>query len=409
MFIEVSDNLKKLSKFFPENLYVVGGYVRNCILHLEGSDVDICSSVDAQEVLKRLEGSEFSVKVKNIRLGAILITAGDESFEYTAFRKEIYPENDGTHCPSKVEFTNSLEEDAKRRDFTINAIYYNINKDECVDHFHGIVDTSSKIIRQISEDVLKNDGERILRMVRIAGELGFKIDKQTLNSAKKYVLNLKDIQGTRKYLEIEKILYCENRYGIKKTSYKKALSLLNQLGVWQGFSLENKCVKYKMVFKCKGRFLGLLIDIIDTEKPECLEVFVSKLLKEQFGITGNAYKNIFDYLAGYYSALDGVENKEYFLKHFENWAYIYPLLGCKSKHIQSKYNFFYQYIIEHNLTIKLDDLAIDESDIQSNFPEIDKRNFQRILKNLLSKVFDGKIKNDKQILLDEIKKNLVNF
>ena len=409
MFIEVSGNLKKLSKFFPENLYVVGGYVRNRILHLEGSDVDICSSVDAQEVLSRLQGSEFSVKIKNIRLGALVITIGQESFEYTAFRKEVYPENDGTHCPSKVEFTDSLEDDAKRRDFTINAIYYNINKDECIDHFHGIVDTSAKIIRQINADVLKNDGERILRMVRIAGELGFKIDKQTFASAKKYVQNLKDIQGTRKYLEIEKILNCEKRYNLKNASYKKALSLLNKLGIWESFSLSNKNLKYKMVFKCKDRFLGLLIDIIDSEKPECLEVFVEKLLKEQFGITGNAYKNIFDYLSGYYSALDGVENKEYFFQHFENWAYIYPLLGCKSKHTQSKYNFFYQYIIEHNLTIKLDDLAIDETDIQTSFSEIDKRSFQRILKNLLSKVFDGKIKNEKQILLDEIKKNLIHF
>ncbi len=409
MFIEVSDNLKKLSKFFPENLYVVGGYVRNRILHLDGGDVDICSSVDAQEVLTRLAGSEFSVKIKNIKFGSLVITIGDESFEYTAFRKESYPENDGTHCPNKIEFTQNLQEDAARRDFTVNAIYYNINKDECVDLFHGIVDTSSKIIRQINENVLKNDGERILRMVRIAGELGFKIDKQTLKSAKTYVANLKDIQGARKYLEIEKILYCEKRYGLKNASYKKALALLNKLGVWQSFSLERENIKYKMVFKCKDRFLGLLIDIIDSVKPECLEVFVLKLLKEQFGLSTNSAKDIFDYLSGYYSALDGVENKEYFLQHFENWENIYPLLGCKSKHIQSKYNFFYQYIIEHNLTIKLGDLAIEEDDIEKNFPQIDKRNFQRILKNLLSKVFDGAIKNEKQILLGEIEKNLINF
>ena len=69
MFIEVSKNLIDLSKFFPENLYVVGGYVRNKLLKISSGDVDLASSVDIEEVSKRLEGSEFSVKVKNIRTG----------------------------------------------------------------------------------------------------------------------------------------------------------------------------------------------------------------------------------------------------------------------------------------------------------------------------------------------------
>ena len=410
MFIEISSNLKKLSKFFPENLYVVGGYVRNKLLKISGGDVDITSCVDIDEVSKRLAGSDFLVKVKNLKFGSLQISINDETYEYTAFRKEVYKKN-GSHCPVKVESTNKIEEDAVRRDFTVNSIYYNINKDECVDLYHGIIDTNQRLLRCNIDpnEILKNDGERILRMVRFAGELGFKIEKQTKKAAIKYASNLSSIHGERKYNEIEKILYCDKRYNQKKTNLKKALNLLNELGTWQFFGLKTKKIRYKMVYKTEDRVLGLLIDIIDNEKPECLQSFVEDFLKVQFGFNSSLTNKVFTYLAGYYDALSGVNNKEYFFKYFEDWAYIYSLLGNKSKHIQNKYNFFYRYIIEHELVIKVGDLKISEDDIKNNFENIDKRNYNKILNNLLDKVFDGKLPNQKEDLLNEIEKNLKNF
>lgn len=410
MFIEISSNLKKLSKFFPENLYIVGGYVRNKLLGVPSGDVDLASSVDVDEVVKRLSGSEFSVKVKNLKFGSILISVKDENYEYTAFRKEVYKE-DGGHYPIKVESTNRLEEDAVRRDFSINSIYYNINKDECVDLYHGVIDTKQRLIRCniAPNEILKNDGERILRMVRLAGELDLKIEKETMKSAKEFAGNIAAIPGSRKYVEIEKILFCDQRYGKGKKSLKSALSLLNELGAWQFFGLKNKKVKYKMSLKTEDRLLGLLIDIVDTEMPECLQVFLDEFLKEQFGFNSQYTKKIFTYLSGYYDALYGMGNKEFFFKYFEDWAYIYSLLRSKSKHTQNKYNFFYQYIIEHELVIKTSDLKINEDDIKENFENIDKRNYNRILNNLLSKVFDGKLANEKDVLLKEIEKNLKNF
>ncbi len=347
MFIEVSPNLKKLSKFFPEHLFVVGGFVRNRLMGLQGGDVDICSCVDADEVARRLAGSEFDVKVKNLRLGSLLISVGEESFEYTAFRKEEYSQG-GSHVPVKITRTDKIEEDAQRRDFTINAIYYNINRDECVDLLHGILDLTDKTIRAIgdAERLFESDGERILRMVRFAGELGFKIEKKTYQSAQKFVKNVGDLQGTRKLLELERILECDKKYGIKGASLKTALKLLNNLGIWEFFGLK-KTLRYKNVFRAKERFFGLLLDIVDDMNPECLEAFLEKFLREQFGLSGAVERKIFVNLAGVYDALACMENKEYFDKYFENWPEIAPLLACKSKHLRQKYNFFYQYIIEH--------------------------------------------------------------
>jgi len=408
MFIDVSLNLKKLASFFPEGLFVVGGYVRNQLLKIDTGDVDLASSVDIEEVSKRLEGSDYTVKVKNLKTGSLLISRDGEKYEYTAFRKDVYSEN-GSHAPTRIERTTSIRDDAERRDFTINSIYYNINSDEIVDYYHGIIDLNDRIIRcNINpEEVLKYDGERILRMVRIAGELDFKIDKLTFVAAKNNVTNLLELSGARKFTELERILYCDKRYNLNKGSLKNALALLNSLGIWTELGLKKNKVKYKYVYRVEDRFLGLLIDIVNTQKPDCLQDFVEKLLKEQFALNEALVQKLFVYLAGFYDALARMSNKEFFIKYFEDWANISPLVGACSKGLQTKYTFFYQYIIEHGLAIQISDLKIDVTDIKRNFPKIDKRLYSRILTILLSKVFDGKVENEKVALLKEIE-NTVN-
>lgn len=410
MFIPVSNDLLKLAKLFPEDLYVVGGYVRNCLLKIESSDIDLCSNVDIDEISQILKDNGYKIKIKNSKYNSITISKGDKSYEFTSFRKDYYPDN-GSHAPIRVERTNELMEDAKRRDFTINSIYYNITKDEIVDPYHGVVDANQKILRCIGspEEVLKNDGERILRMVRIVGELNLKIDKNTLKYAHLMAKNVADISSTRKYNELEKILYCDKRYKETPGNFVKSLDLLNRLGIWQYFGLPIKTIKYNMVKKVEDRELGLLIDIIDSVKPECMQTFIEDFLKNQFGFSTKLIQKVFIYLAGYYNALNKMKNKEYFFKYFEEVGVIFPLLAKKSKHIMNKYMFFYNYIIRHGLVVRVADLKISKEDIAQNYPNIDTRNYDRLLDYLLSKVFDGKVKNEKEYLLQEVDKILTGI
>ena len=410
MFIPVSENLIKLSKFFSENLFIVGGYVRNAIMGIKSGDIDLASNVDIDEISKILKENGYKIKVKNSKYNSITIQKDGECYEFTSFRKDFYEDN-GKHCPIKVERTEDIKEDASRRDFTINAIYYNINKDEIVDFYHGVVDAKQKILRCIGspEEVLKNDGERILRMVRIVGELGLKIEKRTLKSAFQMAKNIQDLSPARKYMELEKILYCDKRYKDVKSNFKKILKLLNKLCVWQYFGLPVKAIKYNMVNKVEDRYLGLLIDIVDTLNPECLQTFLENFLKEEFAFNIKQIQKVFTYISGYYNALNGMKNKDYFFKYFEDVSVIFPLLAKKSKHITNKYMFFYEYIIRHGLVIKISDLKINEDDIKNNFPKIDERSYGRILEYLLSEVFDGKIKNTKEDLLQEIDKTFQTF
>ena len=410
MFIPVSNDLLKLAKLFPEDLYVVGGYVRNCLLKIESSDIDLCSNVDIDEISQILKDNGYKIKIKNSKYNSITISKGDKSYEFTSFRKDYYPDN-GSHAPIRVERTNELKKKKKRRDFTINSIYYNITKDEIVDPYHGVVDANQKILRCIGspEEVLKNDGERILRMVRIVGELNLKIDKKTLKYAHLMAKNVADISSTRKYNELEKILYCDKRYKETPGNFVKSLDLLNRLGIWQYFGLPIKTIKYNMVKKVEDRELGLLIDIIDSVKPECMQTFIEDFLKNQFGFSTKLIQKVFIYLAGYYNALNKMKNKEYFFKYFEEVGVIFPLLAKKSKHIMNKYMFFYNYIIRHGLVVRVADLKISKEDIAQNYPNIDTRNYDRLLEYLLSKVFDGKVKNEKEYLLQEIDKALTGI
>ena len=99
-----------------------------------------------------------------------------------------------------------------------------------------------------------------------------------------------------------------------------------------------------------------------------------------------------------------MKNKEYFFKYFDDFSVIFPLLAKKSKHLMNRYMFFYKYIIRHGLTIKVSDLKIGKEEISANFPKIDPRSYDGILEDLLSKVFDGKLPNEREALLQEVEK-----
>ena len=134
MQIQIPTSLTKLANLFTVDLYVVGGYLRNQLMGLENEDIDICSSLTIKEVELLLRGTEFAFKVKSKTLGTAIILRGNDRYEYTTFRKDYYP-NNGQHTPESVDFIDSIEEDAKRRDFTCNAIYYDIKNDKLIDFY----------------------------------------------------------------------------------------------------------------------------------------------------------------------------------------------------------------------------------------------------------------------------------
>ena len=160
--------LKELDKL-GYTAYIIGGFPRDLLLNIENNDIDIATNAHP-DTLKQY----FDVIKDNSKFGSLTIKYNDYLFEITSFRKELkynnrYPE---------IEYVDTLKEDLIRRDFTINTIC--IDKDKnYIDLLNGIDDLNKKQIKTINNpyDKIKEDPLRILRAIRLQGKLNFKLDK----------------------------------------------------------------------------------------------------------------------------------------------------------------------------------------------------------------------------------------
>lgn len=410
MQFSIPQSLKNLSDLFPVPLYIVGGYIRNAIMGLPNTDIDIVSSLKLEEVEKIIKNSKFRMKIKSKTLGsAIIYLENGEEVEYTTLRRDFYPAG-GAHVPEKVEFIDDVEEDAKRRDFTCNALYYDIKNDKVLDFYGGIDDIKRRVLRTVEtpEQVLSHDGLRILRLFRFQCELNFKIDKQTRLSAFTYINNLRDVSGERFIYEITRILHSPEKYPkiAKKNAYMSALKQFNKAKLWPIFGIDCQKIKFKMVKKVERKSKGFLIDVIDTVNPISISYYLNLILTDSFKMPKKMVEQYINILSGYYEALNHQQNKPYFFKYFNNFPEIYSLLLHKSKYLANKYQFFYKYIISHKLIVTIKDLKITGEDIKKNYPTVSAKRYIPILESLLSDVFDGLIANEKQELIEAVEKKL---
>ena len=234
MKIEIESRHVELIKNLGDKMYVVGGYVRNSLCGLKCTDIDLAGPLPAQAL--KLP-PRATLTMVNHRMGTARITTADgDYYEYTPLRVEIYDDS-GAHTPVSVRFTDSLEADAVRRDFCCNAIYYDVHKDEIIDPCGGVRDAQAKVLRGCSKHVFEADGLRLLRLVRLAAELGFKIEGETAAAAKANSEKLVDITTERKRAELDKILYADTVNGIANAQYR-GLRLLKQLDLWRNLIPE---------------------------------------------------------------------------------------------------------------------------------------------------------------------------
>lgn len=184
--------------------YFVGGCVRDSILGYSLKDIDIATSATPEEI------SALFPKTYHIgaAFGIINVVDEDFSFEVATFRKERGYE-DGRH-PNSVMFAKTPEEDAKRRDFTINAIYYDPVSEKYLDFAGGIQDLKNGVIRCIgkAEDRFAEDSLRMLRTVRFASRFGFEIDNNILNAIKKLSGRIRLLSKERIRDELTKTFTC---------------------------------------------------------------------------------------------------------------------------------------------------------------------------------------------------------
>ena len=181
--------------------YAVGGCVRDSILGRKPNDWDITTSATPEET-KRLFNRTVDT---GIRHGTVTVMLGREGFEVTTYRIDGDYE-DGRH-PKEVTFTACLEEDLKRRDFTINAMAYN-EQSGLVDIYDGMRDIEQGIIRCVGDarERFTEDALRMLRAVRFSAQLGYQVEEETKGAIRKMAPNLRLISAERIQAELIKLV-----------------------------------------------------------------------------------------------------------------------------------------------------------------------------------------------------------
>jgi poly(A) polymerase/tRNA nucleotidyltransferase (CCA-adding enzyme) len=224
--------------------YIVGGCVRDLLLKRKPKDWDITTNAKPEEIQKIFPNSFYEN-----RFGTVGVKTGLEDprlsvVEVTTFRIEG-KYFDFRH-PEEVKFADKIEDDLKRRDFTINALAMDING-KIIDLFDGLKDLKKKIIKTVgkAEERFNEDALRMMRAVRLACELGFKIDNKTFSAIKENASLIQFISKERIRDEFIKIIMSKN--AVEGIELLRKSNLLIEIipELLQGYNvMQNKHHKY---------------------------------------------------------------------------------------------------------------------------------------------------------------------
>ena len=203
------------------DIFIVGGAIRDALLKRAIKDIDLASSAKPKQIVKIFP----KAKSNFAKYGVIFIPLkNNHKIEITTFRKDTFYK-DGRR-PQYIKYS-TIKEDAKRRDFTINALFYDLKTEQIIDLVNGLKDLKSKTIRTVgkTEKRFAEDYLRMLRALRLSHQLSFKLDKELKLALLKSNKNIKKISKERVLEELMKM------FSVGRVD--KALKLLNDYGLFE--------------------------------------------------------------------------------------------------------------------------------------------------------------------------------
>lgn len=229
----ITENLESLASAFRMRNFeirIVGGAVRDYLLGMDPKDIDLCTDATPDEMIEIANDYGFKYIPTGLQHGTITIVVGSEPFEVTTLRIDV--ETDGRHA--EVEFTRDFEQDAARRDLTINAMSMDISTRKIYDYFDGRSDLKDGRVRFVGDPDarVKEDYLRILRYFRFMARFGFSIEN--LNEIKiitspENLKGLESISVERYWMELSKLVISPYANDILENMYYHGV--LNTLGL----------------------------------------------------------------------------------------------------------------------------------------------------------------------------------
>ena len=270
----------------------VGGCVRKFLSNEKIDDIDLACSLTPDQIKEKLKNSIFNVIDTGLEHGSITIVLDKSKFEITTLRKDI--KSDGRHA--EISYTNNWEEDSKRRDFTINAIYLD-RKGKIFDPQNGRIDLKEKNLKFIGDASkrIQEDYLRIIRFIRFSIQYdSIYSDPKVIESIKLNLSGLKNLSKERIFNELSKILWLKNiAILLKNIELKNIFSV-----IFPELKYLNRLDKLKSL--TESRLLSqnpeiilsiLLIDETDNFEYFCHKYKTSNKLKNYLSLIARNYKN----------------------------------------------------------------------------------------------------------------------
>lgn len=204
--------------------YIVGGYVRDYLLGIESGDIDICTNARVKELLDIFN----DINVTSNEYGAVKINTDKLRIDITTYRRDL--RYNGDRRKVEIEYVDNLIDDINRRDFTMNTLCMNKDKN-IIDILGGQQDIENKIIRCVGniEDRINEDPLRMLRAVRFATTLGFTIEEELYRKLKEYAHLIDQLSRERIKEELTKILVSKN--ALMGLNMLEDLGFLSYIGI----------------------------------------------------------------------------------------------------------------------------------------------------------------------------------
>ena len=299
--IKVLENIKEAEVIFSylntvgekSKVRFVGGCIRKALCGEQVDDIDLATSLEPNAVKEKLLKNNVKVIDTGIEHGTLTAIINKKKFEITTLRKDL--KTDGRHAD--VEFTLNWEEDASRRDFTINAIYADI-EGRIFDPLNGRSDLKNKLIKFIGspEERIQEDYLRILRYFRFFLQYSDnKHDEGVLKSIKKYINGINHLSKERIFDELKKILILKNLYKIfaENKSREIILSIFPQFKYYERLMVFNKI--NRNIIKNYDSCLILALLVVDKSNNHeyfCHKYKTSNIIKKRLSNISQNFENI---------------------------------------------------------------------------------------------------------------------
>lgn len=375
--------------------YFVGGGVRDILLDRPIHDVDIATSSYPQET-KTIFERTVDIGIEH---GTVLVLENGGEYEITTFRTEdVYVDY---RRPSQVSFVRSLEEDLKRRDFTVNALALD-ETGQIIDAFTGLEDIKNKELRAVgkAEERFEEDALRIMRGFRFSATLDFSIEKETFVAMCSHAPLLEKISVERSFIEFDKLLIADK--------WKRGLRLLiNAKAHLYLPGLANKESELRNVL------LEVADDFIYSNSPQAwanliltLQVESPKEFLKSWKTSNDFQKIVTKMINLYQIRLSSSYNKSTIYKYGKDLAYLCENLR-EAKGLEAEYNLIDEFDKELIIHDK-HEICVNGGTLIKEFGMKPGPQLGSLLKKIEIAIVEGSLANQKADILAFVAKEKVN-